>query len=102
AWELWTQGDALELMDPTLSSTCVEQQLLRTVHVALLCVQNHAKDRPTTSDMISMLVNDSVSLPKPNEPPFVTQIVDSDRTLTGSKTNDCSVNNMTVTIMEAR
>nr|GFB36238.1 G-type lectin S-receptor-like serine/threonine-protein kinase CES101 [Tanacetum cinerariifolium] len=38
AWELWKQGNALELMDPTLADTCVIDQLLRTIHVALLCV----------------------------------------------------------------
>ncbi|PWA38674.1 Apple-like protein [Artemisia annua] len=102
AWELWKQGDAVELMDPTLASTCVVQQFLRTVHVALLCVQKRANDRPTTSDMISMLLNDTLSLPKPNEPPFVTPGVDSDLISTGSKTKDCSVNNMTITVMDPR
>ncbi|GJV10023.1 G-type lectin S-receptor-like serine/threonine-protein kinase [Tanacetum coccineum] len=102
AWELYRKGDALELMDPTLARTCVVQQLLRTVHVALLCVQKHATDRPTTSDMISMLLNDTVSLPIPNEPPFISQREDSDLNSIGSKTEDCSVNNMTITIMDAR
>ncbi|GKC33334.1 G-type lectin S-receptor-like serine/threonine-protein kinase, partial [Tanacetum coccineum] len=60
AWELWQQGDAMELKDPTLGNTCVVQQFLRTVHVALLCVQESATDRPTTSDMISMLLNDTI------------------------------------------
>ncbi|GJV10026.1 G-type lectin S-receptor-like serine/threonine-protein kinase [Tanacetum coccineum] len=102
AWELYRKGDALELMDPTLARTCVVQQLLRTVHVALLCVQKHAADRPTTSDMISMLLNDTVSLPIPNEPPFISQREDSDLNSIGSKTEDCSVNNMTITVMDAR
>ncbi|GJY02520.1 G-type lectin S-receptor-like serine/threonine-protein kinase [Tanacetum coccineum] len=102
AWKLWKQGDALELMDPSLASTCVVQQLLRTVHVALLCVQNRATDRPTASDMISMLLNDTILLPNPNKPPFVTQRVDSDSTSTECNTTNCSLNNMTVTIMEAR
>nr|GEU68730.1 G-type lectin S-receptor-like serine/threonine-protein kinase At1g67520 [Tanacetum cinerariifolium] len=102
AWELYRKGDALELMDPTLARTCVVQQLLRTVHVALLCVQKHAADRPTTSDMISMLLNDTVSLPIPNEPPFISQKEDSDFNSIRSKTEDCSVNNMTIIVMDAR
>ncbi|GJT46302.1 G-type lectin S-receptor-like serine/threonine-protein kinase, partial [Tanacetum coccineum] len=53
AWELWQQGNTLDLEDPSVGSTCDMQQFLRTVHVALLCVQEDAMDRPTTSDMIS-------------------------------------------------
>ncbi|GJX20688.1 G-type lectin S-receptor-like serine/threonine-protein kinase [Tanacetum coccineum] len=102
AWELYQKGDALELMDPSLASTCVVQQFLRTVHVALLCVQNHAADRPTTSDMISMLLNDTISLPTPKEPPFVLQREDSDLTSVERKIKDCSVNNMTITVLDAR
>ncbi|GKD38419.1 G-type lectin S-receptor-like serine/threonine-protein kinase, partial [Tanacetum coccineum] len=59
AWELWQQGDALDLEDPSVGSTTDMQQFLRNVHVALLCVQEDAMDRPTTSDMISMLLNDT-------------------------------------------
>ncbi|KAK9067845.1 hypothetical protein SSX86_011956 [Deinandra increscens subsp. villosa] len=50
AWELWQQGDALQLQDPTLGDSCVAHQLLRTIHVALLCVQEDAKDRPVMSE----------------------------------------------------
>ncbi|GKF99419.1 hypothetical protein Tco_0298202, partial [Tanacetum coccineum] len=42
AWELWKQGNALELEDTTLRNNCDVQQFLRTVHVALLCVQESA------------------------------------------------------------
>nr|KAJ0200732.1 hypothetical protein LSAT_V11C600326100 [Lactuca sativa] len=69
-WELWQQGDTLELKDPTLGNTFVVQQFLRVVHVALLCVQESAVDSPTTSDMISMLLNDAIPLATPNRPTF--------------------------------
>ncbi|PWA66010.1 mitogen-activated protein (MAP) kinase kinase kinase 10 [Artemisia annua] len=65
AWELWQQGKALQLEDPTLGDTCVIQQLLRTIHVALLCVQENTLDRPLMSDVISMLINDTMLLPAP-------------------------------------
>nr|XP_043628155.1 G-type lectin S-receptor-like serine/threonine-protein kinase At1g67520 [Erigeron canadensis] len=101
AWELWQQGDTLELKDQTLGNTCVIQQFLRSVHVALLCVQESAADRPTTSDMISMLLNDTMSLPTPNKPAFVIGKVESKST-SESNEKDCSVNNMTITVMEGR
>ncbi|KAI3703553.1 hypothetical protein L1987_73708 [Smallanthus sonchifolius] len=71
AWELWQQGDALQLQDPTLADSCVVHQLSRTIHVALLCVQESAGDRPVMSDVISMLINDTMPLPVPKRPAFL-------------------------------
>ncbi|KAJ9537433.1 hypothetical protein OSB04_030166 [Centaurea solstitialis] len=102
AWELWRQGDTLGLMDPTLGSTYVLQQFLRSVHVALLCVQESATDRPTTSDMISMLLNETILLPTPNKPAYVIGREEKSSTSDESKPKDFSVNNMTITVMEGR
>ncbi|BBH01656.1 lectin protein kinase family protein [Prunus dulcis] len=73
AWELWKEGAGLELMDPTLGESCVADQLLRCVHVSLLCVEENAVDRPTMSDVISMLTNEGVPLPIPTKPAFFTK-----------------------------
>nr|GEU76193.1 G-type lectin S-receptor-like serine/threonine-protein kinase At1g67520 [Tanacetum cinerariifolium] len=88
------------LVDMTLKDTCVVQQFLRTVHVALLCVQENAADRPTTSDMITMLLNDTIPLPAPNKPAFFINRVESK--LSPSKSERYSANNMTITIMDGR
>ncbi|XP_023729325.1 G-type lectin S-receptor-like serine/threonine-protein kinase At1g67520 [Lactuca sativa] len=102
AWVLWRQGDTLELKDPSPGNTCEEQQFLRTVHVALLCVQENAIDRPTTSEMISMLLNDSISLPTPNRPTFLIGGGDSKSTSYETKAKDCSQNNVTISVVEGR
>ncbi|XP_071733755.1 G-type lectin S-receptor-like serine/threonine-protein kinase At1g67520 [Rutidosis leptorrhynchoides] len=103
AWELWKEGDTLELKDPTIVDTfVVEQHLLRIVHIALLCVQESAADRPTTSDMIYMLLNDTISLPTPNRPAFVIGKVESKSASDESKEKDVSVNMMTITVMDGR
>ncbi|KAI3703555.1 hypothetical protein L1987_73711 [Smallanthus sonchifolius] len=102
AWELWQQGNALELEDPTLRSTYVVHQFLRTFHVALLCVQESALDRPTTSDMVSMLLNDTISLPAPKRPAFFTRGVESKSTLDHISSEECSANNVTVSVIEGR
>ncbi|XP_008226597.1 PREDICTED: G-type lectin S-receptor-like serine/threonine-protein kinase SD1-13 [Prunus mume] len=73
AWELWKEGAGLELMDPTLGESCVRDQLLRCVHVSLLCVEENADDQPTMSDVISMLTNEGVPLPIPTKPAFFTK-----------------------------
>nr|XP_028958644.1 cysteine-rich receptor-like protein kinase 10 [Malus domestica] len=73
AWELWKKNAALELKDPTLGDSCNGNQLLRCIHVSLLCVEENAADRPTMSDVISMLINESMELPKPKKPAYYTQ-----------------------------
>ncbi|KAB2601897.1 G-type lectin S-receptor-like serine/threonine-protein kinase CES101 [Pyrus ussuriensis x Pyrus communis] len=45
-------------------------QLLRCVHVGLLCVEENAADRPTMSDVVSMLTNQSTPLPLPAKAAF--------------------------------
>ncbi|KAJ9537339.1 hypothetical protein OSB04_030072 [Centaurea solstitialis] len=102
AWELWQQGDALAFEDPTLADTCLVNQLLRTIHVALLCVQENAVDRPEMSDVISMLINDTMLLPTPKRPAFFTGTSETKSTSVEGKSHDCSINKMTITEMEAR
>ncbi|XP_008226124.1 PREDICTED: G-type lectin S-receptor-like serine/threonine-protein kinase At1g67520 isoform X1 [Prunus mume] len=72
AWGLWNEGAGLRLMDPTLHESCIEDQLIRCIHVGLLCVEEDAADRPTMSEVISMLTNESMSLPIPTRPAFFT------------------------------
>ncbi|PWA45690.1 bulb-type lectin domain-containing protein [Artemisia annua] len=103
AWELWQQGNATELVDMTLRNTCVVQQFVRTVHVALLCVQEKAADRPTTSDMITMLLNDTIPLPAPNKPAFFINRFESTSTTPEERNrNHYTANNLTITAMEGR
>ncbi|KAJ4833174.1 hypothetical protein Tsubulata_016042 [Turnera subulata] len=70
AWLLWSQDKALELMDPSLEETCIESQVVRCIHVGLLCVQKHPDDRPAMSSVVFMLGNEGVVLAQPKEPGF--------------------------------
>ncbi|KAL9991757.1 putative protein kinase RLK-Pelle-DLSV family [Helianthus debilis subsp. tardiflorus] len=69
AWRLYKQGRSIELMSASLCASCVIPEVLRSIHVGLLCVQNHAKDRPTMLSVVLMLVSESV-LPQPKHPAF--------------------------------
>ncbi|KAL4308691.1 hypothetical protein GQ457_01G043830 [Hibiscus cannabinus] len=72
AWELWKHGAALELIDPSLSDPCPKQyQVLRCITLGLLCVEDSPLDRPTMSDVISVL-NGEMQLPLPKQPAFST------------------------------
>ncbi|XP_076941071.1 G-type lectin S-receptor-like serine/threonine-protein kinase At1g67520 [Bidens hawaiensis] len=70
AWELWNKGRALELMDPILEDTCSPKEVMTCIHVGLLCVQDHATDRPTMSEVASMLTNEHMHLPGPKRPAY--------------------------------
>lgn len=70
AWKLWNQDEVLELIDPELHSSFSQAEVLRCIHVGLLCVQEFPKDRPSMSSVVSMLDNDSAILPTPKKPAF--------------------------------
>ena len=53
AWKLWKANNTGALIDPMISEPCYEMEILRCIHVGLLCVQEFAKDRPTVSTIIS-------------------------------------------------
>jgi hypothetical protein len=73
AWELCRENRSLELMDSTLVESYSALQILRCIHVGLLCVQEFATDRPIMSDVISMLTNETMSLPTPKQIAFCAQ-----------------------------
>ncbi|XP_070007841.1 receptor-like serine/threonine-protein kinase SD1-8 [Nicotiana sylvestris] len=64
------EGKALELMDTCLKESFVEFQVLRCIHVGLLCAQKLMADRPTMASVVIMLSNEEVGLPQPKEPGF--------------------------------
>ncbi|XP_042497405.1 cysteine-rich receptor-like protein kinase 15 [Macadamia integrifolia] len=69
-WTLWGEGKVLDFVDLSLISSCPRREVLRCIHIGLLCVQQDAADRPTMSDVIVMLESDSRDLPQPTKPAF--------------------------------
>ncbi|CAN1347388.1 G-type lectin S-receptor-like serine/threonine-protein kinase At4g27290 [Linum perenne] len=72
AWRLYREGNPSEVMDETLRDTCVLSDLVRCIHVGLLCVQQAPDDRPNMSNAVLMLSSD-ILLPEPKEPGFFTE-----------------------------
>ncbi|PIN00512.1 Serine/threonine protein kinase [Handroanthus impetiginosus] len=70
AWELWIEGKAMELTDPSLDGSNHKNEIIRCINVGLLCVQDDAMDRPSMTEVISMLTNESLQLPEPKQPAF--------------------------------
>lgn len=73
AWKLWVENKALEFMDQSLVDSFNEIEVLKCIDIGLLCVQEDPGDRPTMSNVIIMLASESMSLPTPNQPAFVTK-----------------------------
>lgn len=71
AWRLYKENRSTELMCPSLHDSCVAAEVVRSIHVGLLCVQNNVNDRPTMMSVVLMLVSEGV-LPQPKQPAFYT------------------------------
>ncbi|KAK6932445.1 Bulb-type lectin domain [Dillenia turbinata] len=101
-WELWKQDKALEIIDNSLGEPSFSYEALRWIHVGLLCVQEFAIDRPAMSEVVFMLGNNT-SLPSPKKPAFVLRRSSSNlaRMMNGLG-EPCSVNEVSITIIEAR
>ncbi|GLT46103.1 hypothetical protein SLA2020_198860 [Shorea laevis] len=103
AWQLWTDDRGLELIDPTLDEICPHDQILRCIHIGLLCVQDHAVDRPTMSDVVSMLSNETISLPEPKQPAFfITTANVKEAGVPKINSDHYSINQVSISVMEAR
>uniref|UniRef100_A0A0R0EVN8 Receptor-like serine/threonine-protein kinase n=1 Tax=Glycine max TaxID=3847 RepID=A0A0R0EVN8_SOYBN len=70
AWKLWNEGEALNLTDTLLDGSCPPIQVLRYIHIGLLCTQDQAKERPTMVQVVSFLSNEIAELPLPKQPGF--------------------------------
>ncbi|XP_024028013.1 G-type lectin S-receptor-like serine/threonine-protein kinase At4g27290 isoform X2 [Morus notabilis] len=102
AWMLHKEGKSLELIDKFVKDSCNEAQALRSIHVALLCVQRSPGDRPSMSNVVLMLSSE-IALPTPKEPGFFTERHLSDTDSSSTKHEQPStINRVTITVLEAR
>ncbi|GKA27401.1 hypothetical protein Tco_0713569 [Tanacetum coccineum] len=61
------------MIDPTLKTGYAGSlhNIIRSIHIGLLCVQENATDRPTMGSAILMLNSLSILLPQPLKPAFL-------------------------------
>ncbi|XP_052110934.1 receptor-like serine/threonine-protein kinase SD1-8 isoform X5 [Arachis duranensis] len=96
-WRHWHEGTALTLLDPSIGNSYTEAEVVRCIHIGLLCVQEHAEDRPTMSSVILMLSSETPSLPNPKTPGFSIK-----KNHPKTESSSSSVNQVTVTMLDAR
>lgn len=99
AWKLWNEEEIVKLVDSRILNPRYQAEIIRNIHVGLLCVQEFAKDRPSVSTVLSMLSSEIADLPAPKQAAFTERRKFSD---TIQQPQTCSINNVTVTIIEAR
>ncbi|KAK9268464.1 hypothetical protein L1049_000215 [Liquidambar formosana] len=101
AWRLYIESRPLEIIDASLRDSSSLLEVLRVIHVGLLCVQRFPEDRPSMSSVILMLGSKG-ALPQPKQPGFFNEmnIVEADSS--SCKHKPCSANGVTITVLEAR
>ncbi|XP_076908664.1 G-type lectin S-receptor-like serine/threonine-protein kinase At4g27290 [Bidens hawaiensis] len=101
AWRMYNEGRSVELIDSTLDEPNDSFEVLRSIEVGLLCVQQSPEDRPDMQSVVRMLGSEG-ALPKPMQPAFFTE-----RKLHGADFSSItyptsSTNDFTVTEVVAR
>ncbi|KAF7000637.1 hypothetical protein CFC21_016500 [Triticum aestivum] len=69
-WEHWSTGTMSEIIDSSLRSHAPGDQMVKIIHIGLLCVQDNPADRPMMSTVNVMLSSNTVSLQSPSKPSF--------------------------------
>jgi hypothetical protein len=96
------EGKALDIVDSLLAEAYPIHEVLRCIQIGLLCVQEQAMDRPTMAEIVFMLGNEKTPL-SPNKPAFINRrIIDSGQDSSSSAGAAASLNNMTISVLEAR
>ncbi|KAH0651447.1 hypothetical protein KY285_031571 [Solanum tuberosum] len=100
AWLLWSEGNALELIDECIKESFSESQVLRCIQVGLLCVQKLPEDRPTMASVVFWLGNEGLVLPQPKKPGF---FIERNTTESAESSDEGYLsNNVSITVLEPR
>ncbi|KAK3219923.1 hypothetical protein Dsin_013893 [Dipteronia sinensis] len=101
AWKLWNEERAVELIDEQLDYSSNSSEILRCIHVGLLCVQQGPEDRPNMSTVALMLGGEG-SLPRPRQPGFFIERNLTESESQSSKRQLSSTNEITNSLLEPR
>lgn len=97
-WNFWNEDNITTMIDTRISSMDYRAEVMRCIHIGLLCVQQFARDRPSISMVLSMLNSEITELPNPKLPAFAIKTVPSEA---GTSSSQLS-NTITITTVEGR
>ncbi|KAI3950900.1 hypothetical protein MKW92_005431 [Papaver armeniacum] len=98
AWRLWNEGKWSEIVDKDLGDLYSPSEVMKCIHIGLLCCQNRVVDRPTMAE-VDFMLNYETDRPSPKEPPYSFP-ASSDEP--GIPPIQCSNNNVTLTTVKGR
>ncbi|GJS89876.1 receptor-like serine/threonine-protein kinase SD1-8, partial [Tanacetum coccineum] len=101
-WKLWSEGNCLELLDESVGAEFSRDEVLRCIHIGLLCVQEQAEQRPNMAKVLLMLSSDVGQLPQPRHPGFNIGLRSSEVKFPINHDESASVNQVTITILDGR
>ncbi|THG17307.1 hypothetical protein TEA_008591 [Camellia sinensis var. sinensis] len=93
AWKSWQKGIASNIIDPTLrNGSGPLHEMIRCIHIGLLCVQENAATRPTMAAVVLMLNSFFLTLSLSSEPAFfVRSSIDPELPLSLVSVNEASI-----------
>ncbi|CAJ1977271.1 unnamed protein product, partial [Sphenostylis stenocarpa] len=90
AWTKWTEETPLELLDPDIGGPYSREEVIKSIHIGLLCVQEDPNDRPTMATVVFYLNSPSINLPPPNEPGYFKRNRKEDKTTANKELHNIS------------
>ncbi|KAK7343559.1 hypothetical protein VNO77_12375 [Canavalia gladiata] len=70
AWTKWIEQRPLELLDTNMEGPYSQEEVIKCIHIGLLCVQEDPNDRPTMATVVFYLNSPSINMPTPHEPGY--------------------------------
>ncbi|KAJ7946223.1 Cysteine-rich receptor-kinase-like protein [Quillaja saponaria] len=70
AWKCWRNQTPLEFLDPTLRGSHSRSEVIKCIHIGLVCVQENPAHRPSMATIDLMLNSHSFTLPLPRRPTY--------------------------------
>lgn len=89
------------MIDASIGESYALSEVLRCIHVSLLCLQQLPEDRPTMSNVVLMLSSES-SLAQPKQPGFYMERDSLEVFSVSGKNESSTTNELTITLLEAR
>ncbi|KAH0858430.1 hypothetical protein HID58_086691 [Brassica napus] len=101
-WKLWVENSPLELVDEAMRGSFQTNEVIRCIHIALLCVQDDSSERPSMDNILVMMNSFTVTLPIPKRSGLLLRTMrhsrvqrsgasPSDQSLTSKSVDDSSI-----------
>lgn len=92
----------LQVVDSSLGDSFDAREVLLCIHISILCVQELPADRPTMTEVATMLSSPETKLPSPNQPAFIFGQSNRKNSTLASTSGGGSVDDETITIPHPR